>query len=341
MKNRTSNQYKALPAIALLCSASPPDLPAQDAPTVTPAAENRAANQADVLDSLGRTAESFVAAFNDRDAAAIAALFTPLGVIVGSDGETLIGRQAIHDYHSRLFAGEKVPMIAVEASDVEIIAPGMAVEDGLVHLTLADDEPVRSISYTVIHAKPAGGSWLIASSRSLAEVTTPSERIKPLHWLIGEWTLEGEDGLRIDMVINLDDRENYLLGEALVTDVMSDTQTLNLRIGWNPATSSVYWWTFDSDGGNACGPWARRGDEWVVNSTGITADAEVTASSQTLVRDGDSMVWIANQRMLAGEALPDLTYRFVRRAPDPISLLGPEDAGPPNEAEPATATDGK
>ncbi|RPJ34786.1 MAG: SgcJ/EcaC family oxidoreductase [Verrucomicrobiaceae bacterium] len=341
MKSRTSFRYKTLPAIALLCSASLPELQAQDAPTAPPAAENQGADQADVLDSLGRTAERFVAAFNGRDAAAIAALFTPLGVIVGSDGETLIGRQEINDYHSRLFAGENVPMIAVEASDVEIIAPGMAVEDGVVHLTFADDEPVRSISYTVIHAKPAGGSWLMASSRSLAEVTTLSERIKPLHWLIGEWTLEGEDGLRIDMVINLDDREKYLLGEALVTDAISDSQTVNLRIGWNPATSSVYWWTFDSDGGNACGPWARRGDEWVVNSTGITADAEVTASSQAILRDGDSMVWTTSQRMLACEALPDLTYRFVRRAPDPISLLSPEDAGQADKVEPATATDGK
>jgi uncharacterized protein (TIGR02246 family) len=156
----------------------------------------------------------------NRDAAAIAALFTPLGEIVGSDGETLGGRQAIEDYHSGLFAGEKVPRIALEASDVELIAPGVAIEQGLVHLTLADDEPVRSIGYAVTHVKQADGSWLMAVSRSLSEATTLSERIKPLHWMIGEWTLESDDGVRIDMVIDLDDRENHLLGEALITDAM-------------------------------------------------------------------------------------------------------------------------
>jgi hypothetical protein len=41
------------------------------------------------------------------------------------------------------------------------------------------------------------------------------------------------------------------------------------------------------------------------------------------MRDGDSMVWISTQRILADEALPDMDYRFVRRAPDPISLLDP------------------
>jgi hypothetical protein len=218
----------------------------------------------------------------------------------------------------------------------------VAIEEGLVHLTLASEEPVQSVGYTVTHVKQADGTWLMASSSSLSEVSTPAEQIKPLHWMIGEWTLEGEDGMRIDMVIDLDGRENFLLGEALITDAGQAAQSTSLRIGWNPATSSVYWWTFDSEGGNASGPWARRGDEWVVQTTGITADAEATASSRTLIRDGDTMVWIATERMLAGEALPDLIYRFVRRAPDPLSLLSPEAAvEEPGDTEPAAASDGE
>lgn len=341
MKNRTSLHRKVLPAIALLCATSLPQLTAQAVPAETPAVEHAEAGIEDALDSLGKAAESFVGAFNDRDAAAIAALFTPLGQIVGSDGESLAGRQAIEDYHRSLFAGEKVPKIALEASDVELIAPGVAIEQGLVHLTLGDDEPVRSIGYAVTHVKQADGSWLMAVSRSLLEVTKLSERIKPLHWMIGEWTLESEDGVRIDMVIDLDERENNLLGEALITDAMQAAQNINLRIGWNPATSSVYWWTFDSEGGNASGSWARRGDEWVVHTTGITADAEASASSLSLIRDGDTMVWNTTQRMLAGEARPDLTLRFVRRAPDPVSVLTSEPAGEPGDTEPASAADGE
>jgi uncharacterized protein (TIGR02246 family) len=341
MKSRNSFPHKTLTVIALLCAASLPDLAAQDAPTEQPAVANGQAGIEDALEPLCKAAERFVAAFNNRDAAAIAALFTPLGEIVGSDGETRGGRQAIEDYYRGLFAAEMVPRIALEASAVEFIAAGVAIEEGLVHLTLAADEPVRSIGYTVTHSKQTDGSWLMAASRSLMEATTPAERIKPLHWMIGEWTLESEDGVRIDMVINLDDRNNHLLGEALVTDPGNGSQTINLRIGWNPATSSVFWWTFDSDGGNASGPWARKGDEWVISTTGITADAEASAASQTLVRDGDSMVWTATQRMLAGEVQPDLIYRFVRRAPDPLALLGPGAAGEPGESRPAPATDGE
>jgi uncharacterized protein (TIGR02246 family) len=339
MKNRTSFHYHAMPAVTLLCLIPLPGLQAQDAPSAPPAVENGRTDIEDAFESLGKAAGNFVKAFNDRDAAAISALFTPLGEIVGSDGETLAGRQAIEDYYLGLFAGDKVPRMALEASDVHLVAPGVAIEEGVVHLTVADDEPVRSIGYTVTHLRQAGGTWLMAASRSLSEVTAPSERIKPLHWMIGEWTLESEEGMRIDMVIDLDDHGNHLLGEALVTNAAEGSQTTSLRIGWNPATSSVYWWTFDSEGGNASGPWARRGDDWVVNTIGITADAEASASSQTLVRDGDTMVWIATQRMLAGEAKPDLIYRFVRRAPDPRSLLGSGDSAEPDESGPASATD--
>jgi uncharacterized protein (TIGR02246 family) len=341
MKNRTSFHCKVLPAITLLCAISLPNLPAQDAPTGTTAAEHAEAGIEDVLASLGKAAESYVGAFNNRDAAAIATLFTPLGKIVGSDGASLDGRKAIEDYHRNLFSGDKVPRIALEASNVQLIAPGVAIEEGLVHLTVAEGKPIRSIGYAVTHVKQADGSWLMAVSRSLSEVTALSERIKPLHWMIGEWTLESEEGVRIDMAIDLDDRENYLLGEALITDAMEVAQSIKLRIGWNPATSSVYWWTFDSEGGNASGPWAQRGDEWVVHTSGITSEAEASASSLTLMRDGDSMVWSATQRIIGGEVRPDHIYRFVRRAPDPLSLLTSEAAGESGDSEPAPAADGE
>lgn len=314
----------------LLCLIMPDRLPAEDATAETPA-QTAGPGIEQTIESLGEAAERFVTAFNERDAAAIAAMFTPDGEIVGIDGGIIAGRGQIEGYHLALFALEPVPQIALEAHSVQLAAPGVAFEEGQIHLTTADDEPVRSINYKATHVRQADGSWLLASSRSMSESTAPAERIRPLHWMIGEWTLEQEDGGRIDMVIDLDESENSLLGEAFVTDVGDGAQLTQLRIGWNPATSSVYWWTFDSEGGNASGPWAQRGEDWIVHSTGVTADAEASASAQMLVRDGDSMVWIATHRMLAGEALPDLTYRFVRRAPDPISQIESEDDAGPHE----------
>jgi hypothetical protein len=124
------------------------------------------------------------------------------------------------------------------------------------------------------------------------------------------------------MVIQPDQRENYLLGEALITNPDGDAQSSSLRIGWNPATSSMYWWTFDSEGGHTAGQWARRDDQWLIHNTVVTAENEATSSSQTLIREGaDAMVWVATNRTVAGETLPDISFRFVRRAPAPGSKI--------------------
>jgi uncharacterized protein (TIGR02246 family) len=325
MKIRNPFPRAVLPAAAALVFvfAQPPAFGQDNTAGAEPAGKPAQADKPDdAIETLGLAAERFVAAFNKRDASAIAALFMPSGEIRGRDGTIISGREEIETFYKGIFAADSVPGIALEASSVHFISPDIAIEDGVVHFTYAEDEPVRSISYTATQLRQADGSWLTAISRDKLEVTPPSEQIKPLRWLIGEWTLEGEEGVRVDMVIQPDQRENYLLGEALITNPDGDAQSSSLRIGWNPATSSMYWWTFDSEGGHTAGQWARRDDQWLIHNTGVTAENEATSSSQTLIREGaDAMVWVATNRTVAGETLPDISFRFVRRAPAPGSKI--------------------
>ncbi|MEY3895076.1 MAG: hypothetical protein RLZZ214_595 [Verrucomicrobiota bacterium] len=303
-----------LPALALLLPAFFNTTLAQPAP---PAAAVDSLADAD-LELLGKAAKRFVEAFNQRDAAAIAALFLPQGETASSSGETYRGREAIQDHYAAVFVDETAPLVSLEAQSVRLVGSGVVVEDGVIHLTTSEDEPVTSVAYSATHSKQPDGSWLIATHRDLPMATPPAERLKPLHWLVGEWTLEGEDGLRVDMVLDLDDSGSYLLGESLVTDAEGDSQSTHLRIGWNPATASIYWWTFDSKGGFTSGPWARNGEEWTIATTGFTADAEANSTTQTLTQvRADTMVWAARDRLLVDETLPDISLRFVRRAPDP------------------------
>lgn len=323
-----------LPALALLLALPLPPAAAQEDKAPAPAAATEDAE----LESLGKAAERFVAAFNAKDAAAIAAMFLPNGEIIGRNGNEVRGREEIQTFYADYFSGEKVPQIALEASSVRLVAPGLAIEDGLVHITTAENEPVKSVSYSVTQVKQPDGSWLIASSRDHLEVTPPSEHLKPLVWLAGEWTYEGDDGVRMDLAIDLDPSGNFLLGEAAATDAAGGVQNTSLRIGWNPATASVFWWTFDSDGGNASGQWTRNGGGWLVRSSGITADGETNASTQRISMDGgDTIVWAASDRVRAGENLPDATLRFVRRAPDPdpLPLAEAPDAPPSDTEKPA------
>ena len=254
--------------------------------TPSPSAETESLPDADLV-SLGKTAERFVEAFNKKDAAAIAALFAPRGEIVDSAGEAFVGREEIEVHYAEVFAAETAPLVSLEATSVNLITPGLVAEEGLIHLTTSEDEPVTSVAYSATHAKQPDDSWLIATNRYQPGFIPPAERLKPLHWLVGEWTLEGEDGLRVDMVLNLDDSGNYLIGESLVTDAEGESQSTHLRIGWNPATASIYWWTFDSKGGFTSGPWARNGKAWTIATSGFTADAEANSTTQTLTRVRD------------------------------------------------------
>ncbi len=338
MKTWNLHRHRAVPGFALLLSAFFCDTMAQQAPPAVPPAPAEAESLADAdLERLGKAAERFVEAFNQKDAAVIAALFLPHGEIISGSGETYSGREAIEAHYAELFAAEMVPLVALEANSVRLVAPGVVVEDGVIHLTTSDDEPVTSVAYSATHSKQPDGSWLIATSRDQPIVTAPSERLKPLHWLVGEWTLESEDGLRVDLVLDLDDGGNFLLGESLVTDAGGDSQSTHLRIGWNPATASIYWWNFDSSGGFTSGPWARNGSDWTMATTGFTADAEANSATQTLTRlRDDSMDWTARDRLLGDETLPDITHRYVRRAPDPgLAASEPKAAANSEEAAPA------
>ena len=316
-----NSRPRVLPALALLLAAplhlsSAQDEKAPEAPA--PAADAADANGDAELESLGKSAARFVAAFNAKDAATIAGLFLPSGEIISRNGDPIRGREEIESFYKDLFAGETVPQIALEASSVRLVTPGVAIEDGVVHLTTSESEPVKSVSYSVTQVKQSDGSWLIASSRDHLEVTPPSEHLKPLVWLVGEWTYEGDDGLRMELAIDLDNSGNFLLCEAVAITTEGDVQNTSARIGWNPATSSVFWWTFDSDGGNASGQWTRSGDGWLLRTSGITADGETNAATQKITMDGgDTILWETTDRVRAGETQPDATLRFVRRAPDP------------------------
>lgn len=329
-----SHPRHLVPAFSLLLAATPQRSSSQEpAPAENPApaaAAEDVASEDDAIENLGRSAARFVAAFNAKDAATIASLFLPTGEIIGRHGEEIRGREEIEEFYGNVFSADKVPQIALEASSVRLLTPDVAIEDGLVHITTDDDEAVKSVSYSVTQLRQPDGSWLIASSRDHLELTPPSEHLKPLAWLAGEWTYEGDEGVRMDLVLDLDDSGNFLLGEAVATDTSGDVQNTSIRIGWNPAASSIYWWTFDSDGGNASGQWTRTGSQWLIRSTGITADAETNASTQKLSRDGDdTIVWKSTDRVIAGESQPDTTIRFVRRAPDPepVAEVPAEPAG--------------
>lgn len=270
---------------------------------------------------LQKAAADFVVAYNNKDSAALAALFTEEGEIADLTGEDLTsGRDQIKARYDGVFANDPA-QIAVEVDSVRLVAPTLAIEDGTFHLTPADDEsaPPTSTSYTAVLMKNGDGVWQIASTRSIKDVTDAAGQLADLAKVVkGEWTSRSSDGVKLDLAIGWDASGKFLSGETLSTTADAKPQPGTIRISWDAARKSIVSWIFDAEGGSTLGIWTPTEEGWLIRSEGTTADGETISATQKITEeDSGTLVWKATNRVVDGEAQPDNTLRLVRQAPEP------------------------
>jgi len=269
---------------------------------------------------LHKAASDFVIAYNNKDAAAIAKLFTEDGELTDlTGGEITSGRDEIEALYSDVLADENASSIAIEVSSVRLVTPEIAIEDGRAHFTPPGENAIpRSIEYAAVLSKDAEGTWLIASSRTLRDVTDAAGQLAALSdSLIGEWTSTTADGVRLDLAIGWDASGKFLSGEMLTTTADAEPQTGTIRIGWNANKNSIVSWMFDSKGGVIEGVWTVTETGWLVRAEGTTADGETFSAMQKITPEGkDTIHWDASERVIAGEKQPVNKLRLVRQAPE-------------------------
>ena len=78
---------------------------------------------------------SFVKAYNEKDAKALGALFTPEAEIEDEDGEVTRGRDAIVSRFSEMFKESGGDSLAVETDSLRFLGTDLAIEEGTASLT--------------------------------------------------------------------------------------------------------------------------------------------------------------------------------------------------------------
>src|SRR5574340_22877 len=258
---------------------------------------------------------AFTAAYNARDAKALAALFVPEAEVVDQEGNATQGQAAIEEVFAGIFAENPEGRIENVIQSIRFLGPTMAIEDGTSTVTRVPGEPAERSRYTVVHVKQQG-KWLMASARDLPdEPSSADEQLKQLEWLIGEWVDESPDALVLTSY-RWGDNRSCILSEFTVQiggrPAMSGTQ----RIGWDPLAKTVRSWVFDSEGGFAEGVWTRQGDQWIAKTTGVTSEGKAASSTNVYTRLGkDQVSWQSRDRVVGSETVPDSDEITVARKP--------------------------
>jgi uncharacterized protein (TIGR02246 family) len=298
---------------------------AQDRPAREPAVTPRVGVQTTA--SRGREPDvraltdllaSFVKAYNEKDAKALGALFTPEAEIEDEDGEVTRGRDAIVSRFSGIFKERGGDRLTVETDSLRFLGTDLAIEEGTASLTARTGEPPDANRYSVIYARQ-DGHWLHARIRDeQPDEVSPHEQLLQLEWMLGEWVNEGDDGI-VKTHCKWSDDGNFLLREFDVKVegriALSGTQ----RIGWDGQRKQFRTWVFDDRGGFAEGLLSRDGERWITRASGVRSDGKSVSVTTAFTALGkDRILWETLERTVGGQVEPGTDqFYLVRPAPLP------------------------
>ncbi|MGE3778217.1 MAG: SgcJ/EcaC family oxidoreductase [Pirellulaceae bacterium] len=265
--------------------------------------------------AIRERADAYVAAYNRRDAAALASLWSENAVYVNRDtGERIQGRDAIAAMFRELFqaGGETGLRVSIEA--IRLITPEVAIEDGRAEFTSAEGNAMAS-TYTAVHVKQAG-TWYLDSVRETempAPSSAPSGRLEDLGWLVGEW-LDQDDSTTVRTTWEWAKNKHFLVSHFRV-GVADHVELEGTQIiGWDPVAGSIRSWVFDSEGGFGEGAWRQTGNQWTVESTSTMSDgSQGSATSVYTLLDANRFTWKSVERRINGEMQPDIDEVIIQR----------------------------
>jgi uncharacterized protein (TIGR02246 family) len=266
------------------------------------------------------TLAAYVRAFQARDAGAVAGLFTEDGALIDAEGNATRGRAAIRQQYAESFGASAGLKAETALESIRFLTADVAQIEGTAKVTTSEGM-VSSVRFSALGVRNQG-QWRIAELRDYPgpkEDTPPAERTAELDWLIGDWVDESA-GSKVTSSIRWGDGKAFLVRTYGAHIGGRPAHSGVMIIGWDPRTSQLKSWSFDSEGGLGEGYWTRVGDDqWIVKAQGSLRDGSATSATQTITRvNKDAMKFTSTDRVIGGEFAPDIDeIVMVRRPPAP------------------------
>jgi len=270
-------------------------------------------DEAEIL-SVQKEIQSYVRAFNEKNAEVLAGHWSLNGVYDAPSGEQHKGREAILALFKGYFEKQEQPVkLEVMTESIEILSANIARETGWATVTKGEEEPLES-SYMAYYTKEEG-RWKLDSVQEsdVIDRSPHYEALSELEWLIGDW-IDSDGSATILTFNDWTMNQNFITSNFSVNfEGFNELNGVQL-IGWDPVAEVIRSWIFDSNGGYGTGTWTRDGDKWSVHTLYITANGE-KGSSINIYRyiDENSFSYESVGRERDGNILPSIPEVVVQR----------------------------
>jgi uncharacterized protein (TIGR02246 family) len=264
--------------------------------------------------AVRKAVEAYVAAFNQGDAKALAALWAPEAVYTNPlSGQQVVGREAIEKQFASVFEDAKDVKLEATTDAIQFVSPNVAVEQGMAKLIRPDQAPEES-EYTAVYVK-RDGQWLLdrVTEEEVRVVPSHYEHLKDLEWMIGRWVDEDDQAAVVTECSWT--KNNNFITRSFTVQIRDRIDMAGMQmIGWDPSTKQIRSWVFDSDGGFGEGKWTKKGDRWYIQQTGVLPDGRKSSAVHIITRIDDSTCALqAVNRTVDGELLPNVDEVVVAR----------------------------
>ena len=270
--------------------------------------------QADERAVIKQRAQSYADAYNAQDVKGLIAHWAPEGVYIDrASGQRVAGREALEKAFQEEIASRKKSLLEIDVETIELVSPGVALEQGTSTISTSDGQPLRT-RYSAVHVK-RDGKWLIdrLSEREIVAPPSHYEQLKELEWMIGDWIDQADEGV-VSTECHWARNNNFIIRSFTVSIAEAVDMAGMQIIGWDPAKKQIRSWAFDSDGGFNQGVWEKTADRWSVRQTATLPDGTLGTSTSLLTPvDENRFTWQQVDRAVGGQLLPNLPEVVIRR----------------------------
>jgi uncharacterized protein (TIGR02246 family) len=246
-----------------------------------------------------------IQAFNNRDAAAIAANWTAEGEYIRNDGEPIRGRAEIQKGYAEFFKTLKgKPTVAVETDGLRFTSADTAVSEVTLRLKNEEGELIASSWRNTLVVRE-DGQWKMALIQEWDRDNSLDDSLKELEWLIGTWHMATKDR-EVITTYEWDESKAFIRGKYTVKQGTKVIESGTHMFGKDNAEGGIRSWVFQSDGGFGDGLWTREGKKWTVAFSGVRSDGKKLTASVIYIRvDADTFTWQSVQQTVDDQPIAD------------------------------------